>query len=84
GSFDHQSLRGKLVSGIAEAATERGVPCAVVAGRVTVGRRDAAAAGITRTLSLTDHFNSADEAMARPAAGLTELGAKLAKTWHRT
>ncbi|ADD43798.1 glycerate kinase [Stackebrandtia nassauensis] len=82
GSFDHQSLRGKLVSGIAEAATERGLPCVVVAGRVTVGRREALTAGITRTMSLTEHFGSSEEAMAKPAEGLTALGAKLAQKWR--
>ncbi|TDC71983.1 glycerate kinase, partial [Micromonospora sp. KC606] len=31
GSFDHQSLRGKVVAGVAGAARDRGVPCVVVA-----------------------------------------------------
>ncbi|TDC31295.1 glycerate kinase, partial [Micromonospora sp. KC213] len=35
GSFDHQSLRGKVVAGVAGAARDRGVPCVVVAGRVS-------------------------------------------------
>ncbi|MGH8793044.1 MAG: glycerate kinase, partial [Stackebrandtia sp.] len=83
GSFDHQSLRGKLVSGVAEAAAARGVPCTVVAGRVAVGKREAAAAGIDRTLSLSEHFGSTSEAMARPAEGLRELGAVLARRWRR-
>ena len=34
GSFDAQSLRGKVVAGVAAAASERGLPCVVVAGRV--------------------------------------------------
>lgn len=82
GSFDHQSLRGKLVSGIAEAAGERGVGCVVMAGRVTVGRREALTAGITRTMSLTEHFGSAERAMTEATRGLTELGAKLAQKWR--
>ena len=30
GSFDHQSLRGKVVAGIANGARDRGLPCIVV------------------------------------------------------
>lgn len=83
GSFDHQSLRGKVVSGVAEAANERGLPCVVAAGRVTVGRREMLAAGVTRAVSLVEHFGSVDEAMSRPSEGLAALGARLARQWHR-
>ncbi|MGH3738334.1 MAG: glycerate kinase family protein, partial [Micromonosporaceae bacterium] len=38
GSFDFQSLRGKVVAGVAAAATDRGVPCLVLAGQASVGR----------------------------------------------
>jgi glycerate 2-kinase len=47
GSFDWQSLRGKVVTGVAEAALEQGRPTIVIAGRVDVGRREAAAIGVT-------------------------------------
>jgi len=83
GSFDFQSLRGKLVSGVAAAATERGIPCVVVAGQVSVGRREAASAGITETHSLVEHFGTVDEAMAKPAEGLRALAARLAGQWDR-
>ncbi|GIG69011.1 glycerate kinase family protein [Phytomonospora endophytica] len=83
GSFDFQSLRGKLVSGVAAAATERGVPCVVVAGQVSVGRREAASAGVTETHALVDHFGSVEEAMAKPAEGLRALAARLAAQWDR-
>lgn len=83
GSFDFQSLRGKLVSGVAAAANERGIPCVVVAGQVSVGRREAASAGITETHSLVDHFGGVDEAMEKPAEGLRALGARLAGQWDR-
>jgi len=83
GSFDHQSLRGKVVAGVAGGARDRGVPCVVVAGRVSAGRREAANAGVTETHSLVDHFGSESEAMARPADGLTEIAEKLARQWSR-
>ena len=81
GSFDHQSLRGKVVAGVAAGARDRGVPCVVVAGRVTTGRREAAAAGVTEAHSLEEHFGSVEEALARPAEGLRELGERLARQW---
>jgi glycerate kinase len=83
GSFDHQSLRGKVVAGVAGAARDRGLPCVVLAGRVGVGRRDAAAIGVTAAYSLEEHFGSLDEALSRPADGLRELGARLARQWSR-
>ncbi|WBB79937.1 glycerate kinase [Micromonospora sp. WMMD882] len=88
GSFDHQSLRGKVVAGVAGAARDRGLPCVVVAGRVATGRREAATAGVTDTYSLVDHYGGEERggleaAMTRPAEGLRELGARLARQWSR-
>ncbi|MFI7574104.1 glycerate kinase [Micromonospora sp. NPDC049497] len=88
GSFDHQSLRGKVVAGVAGAARDRGVPCVVVAGRVSTGRREAAAAGVTEAYSLVEHFGGAEHggmeaAMGRPAEGLRALGTRLARQWSR-
>jgi glycerate kinase len=83
GSFDFQSLRGKVVAGVAGAAAERGVPCLVVAGQVSAGRREASAAGVTESWSLTEHFGSEEEAMARPADGLRAVAKRLASQWSR-
>lgn len=88
GSFDHQSLRGKVVAGVAGAARDRGVPCVVLAGRVSTGRREAAAAGVTEAYSLVEHFGGEERggveaAMGRPAEGLRALGARLARQWSR-
>ncbi|MGI5214026.1 glycerate kinase family protein [Plantactinospora sp. CA-290183] len=88
GSFDHQSLRGKVVAGVAGAARDRGLPCVVLAGRVSAGRREAAAAGVTETHSLVDHFGGEPHggvarAMANPADGLRALAARLAGQWSR-
>ncbi|CAM3397077.1 glycerate kinase [Stackebrandtia soli] len=83
GSFDHQTLGGKIVVNVANAAAERGLPCTVVAGRVSVGRREAAAAGITRTYSLAEHYGSVEEAMRRPLDGLRVIGATIARQWRR-
>jgi glycerate kinase len=83
GSFDFQSLRGKLVAGVAAGARDRGVPCVVVAGRVTAGRRESAAAGVTETHALVDHFGDEARAMGEPARGLQEVAGHLARQWSR-
>jgi glycerate kinase len=69
---------------VAEAAQERGLPCLVLAGRVTAGRREAAAVGVTEAHSLVEHLGSAERAMAEAADGLAGLAARLARQWSRT
>jgi glycerate kinase len=81
GSFDQQSLRGKVIAGVAGAAGESGIPCVVLAGRVSTGRREQGAAGVTETHSLVDHFGSTERAMAQPAAGLRALAQRLARQY---
>jgi glycerate kinase len=83
GSFDAQSLRGKVVAGVAAAASERGLPCIVVAGRVEAGRREAMAAGVTEMHALVDVLGSTEQAMARPAEGLRTVAGRLARQWSR-
>jgi glycerate 2-kinase len=81
GSFDWQSLRGKLVTSVASAAAERGVPCVVLAGQVSVGRREAAAAGIEAAFAVVDHAGSVEAAFADPAGTLRELAGHVASQW---
>ncbi|WP_433079268.1 glycerate kinase family protein [Dactylosporangium sp. CA-052675] len=83
GSFDEQSLRGKVVAGVANAARDLGVPCVVLAGRVDAGRREAASIGVTEAHSLVEHFGSVATALERPGDGLRELGQRLARQWSR-
>ncbi|GAA4214890.1 glycerate kinase family protein [Actinocatenispora rupis] len=81
GSFDFQSLRGKLPAVVAAAAAERGVPCLVLAGRVDVGRRESAAAGIEAAYSVVEQVGGVEAAMAQPYAGLRALAARVAGQW---
>ncbi|MGC5033214.1 glycerate kinase [Micromonospora sp. DT229] len=88
GKFDHQSLRGKVVAGVAGAARDRGVPCVVLAGQVSTGRREAASVGVTEAYSLVEHFGGEERgglaaALDRPGEGLRALGARLARQWSR-
>ncbi len=83
GSFDFQSLRGKLVTRIAGAAAERGTPCVVLAGQVSVGRRRAAAAGVDYAYSVAEHVGSAEASLADPGGSLTALAKHVSAQWHR-
>jgi glycerate kinase len=78
GSFDEQSLRGKVVAGVAAAAAERGVPCLVLAGRVDVGEQAARTAGVTHAYSLVEELGSVEAAMSDAAAGLRALAERIA------
>jgi glycerate kinase len=84
GRFDQQSLRGKLVTGIAGAAHEAGRPCVVVAGQDSTGRREAAAAGVGEVHTLVGYFGDERQAMEHAAEGLRAIGARLAKRWSRS
>jgi glycerate kinase len=81
GSFDWQSLRGKVVAGVAGAALEQGRGCVVLAGRVEVGRREYAATGVSAAYAVVDVAGSAEAAMAEPAARLADLAERAARTW---
>lgn len=84
GSFDSQSLRGKLPHGVARVANGNAVPCVVLAGAVQVGRAEAAAAGITETYSLVESAGSVEAAMARSGEELRSLAAGVARRWSRS
>lgn len=81
GSFDWQSLRGKLVTSVASAAADRGLPCLVLAGQVSVGKREAAAAGIEASFAVVDHAGSVEAAFADPAGTLAALATDVARQW---
>ncbi|GGP41481.1 putative glycerate kinase [Saccharothrix coeruleofusca] len=83
GSFDWQSLRGKLVTAVAAGAAERGLPCLVLAGQVTAGRREAAAAGVQESYAVAEHAGSVAASLADPAGTLADLAAHVAKGWSR-
>jgi glycerate kinase len=83
GAFDWQSLRGKAAAGVAVTAAEAGVPCLVLAGQVTVGRREQAAAGIDAAYAVADVVGSVDAALRDARGGLAALAERVAGTWSR-
>jgi glycerate kinase len=83
GSFDWQSLRGKLVTTVARGAADRGIPCLVLAGQVSVGRREAAAAGVDSAYSVAEDAGGVEASMADPAGTLAALARRVARQWSR-
>jgi glycerate kinase len=82
GTFDFSSLTGKVVSGVAAAAADVGLPCLVIAGQVTVGRRESAAAGIDATYAVADAVG-VEASMAAPGEELAALAERVAREWSR-
>jgi glycerate kinase len=79
--FDWEALRDSLATTVAGMAVERGVPCVVVAGQVSVGRREAAAVGVDAAYAL-DGPAAAGDASAE-AAALAALVGRVARRWSR-
>jgi glycerate kinase len=82
GTLDVTSRHGKVVSGVAAAAAEVGLACLVLAGQVTVGRRETAAAGIDATYAVADAAG-VEASLERPAEELTALAERVAREWSR-
>lgn len=81
GSFDWQSLRGKVVSGVAHLASRVGVPVIVLAGQVLTGRREFSALGIESAYALAESPDQIAAAIADAAGLLERRSARLARSW---
>jgi glycerate kinase len=83
GSFDWQSLRGKLITAVAGGAAERGIPCIAIAGQVSVGRREMGAAGVQEAYSVSDHVGSVQKSIADARKSLIATARHVAGQWSR-
>jgi glycerate kinase len=85
GALDWQSLHGKVVAGVAEAALARATAAVVIAGQVLVGRRDSMALGISGTYAVAENPGQVAAALADPAGTLIRRTQRVATTWspHR-
>jgi glycerate kinase len=81
GSFDWQSLRGKVVAGVAAAALEAGTPSLIIAGQTLVGRREAMTLGLSGTYAVAETPEQVEAAMADPVGTLAARTARVAATW---
>lgn len=75
GQFDEQSLRGKVVAGVAALARRRGVKIAVLAGRVQLDEAAWRGAGVDWARAIAPAEMSTADAM-RQAAGLLGAAAR--------
>ncbi|MHA6740281.1 MULTISPECIES: glycerate kinase family protein [unclassified Rhodococcus (in: high G+C Gram-positive bacteria)] len=82
GKFDHQSLRGKLVTTLASAGAAHGVPTLVFAGQVTLDAADFASTSIVATKSVTEFAGSVERAMEEASACLEGLAEHTAREWN--
>jgi glycerate kinase len=83
GRFDWQSLRGKVVAGVAREALAVGTPVVVIAGQVQVGRREALAIGVESAYPVARTPQEVEAAMADPAGTLADRAERVARTWSR-
>ena len=81
GTFDWQSLRGKVVAGVAQAALAKAKPTVVIAGQAVVGRRETMALGISGTYAVAENPGQIAAALADPAGTLSARTARVATTW---
>jgi glycerate 2-kinase len=83
GTFDWQSLRGKVVSAVAATGLEVGTPVIVLAGQVLVGRREALAIGVESAYPVAERPDDVAAALADPAGTLAARAERVARTWSR-
>lgn len=81
GRYDWRSLGDKVVAGVAQAALACAVPAVVLAGQVSVGRREAMSAGLSGTYAVADRPEDVPGALADPAGTLAARAARVATTW---
>lgn len=81
GLFDWQSMRGKVVTGVATVTMPTARPCIVIAGDVAVGRREFSALGVSSAYSVAQVVGSVQASMSDPIPALTQTSSRVARTW---
>jgi len=81
GKFDWQSLRGKVVAGVAQVGLASGKPVVVIAGQSVVGRRETMELGVSGTYSVAENPAQLAASLADPAGTLSARTARVATTW---
>lgn len=81
GSFDWQSLRGKVVAGVAECALAAATPTIVIAGQALVGRRESMGIGLSGVYAVAGTPAQEEAAMTDPVGTLRARAARVAATW---
>lgn len=80
GRFDSQSLRGKVISGVAKTAKSKGVKIGVIAGTIELSERQWQDFGISDALGIKGNTMSLDYAIANTRSLLAGAARKFALT----
>jgi glycerate kinase len=83
GSFDWQSLHGKVVAGVAREALATGTPVVVIAGQVRLGRRESLGIGVQSAYAVAETPDQVAAALADPVGTLAARAERVARTWSR-
>lgn len=81
GSFDWQSLRGKVISGVAHFSAKYGKPVVVIAGQVHVARREFMALGVESAYAVAETPAEIEASFADPSGSLARRAEAVARTW---
>ncbi|MEE3852399.1 glycerate kinase [Gordonia sp. LSe1-13] len=81
GKFDSQTLRGKVVAALNDAARAAGIPTVVFAGQVALSADEIAAAGIAGAYAIVDVAGSVEVAMNDADNQLATLAEQVAAGW---
>lgn len=80
GKLDWQTLRGKVITGVAEIAIESGISCLALCGQVIAGKRELAAAGIVGAYGCIEEGEELPE---DPFMALVFLAERVSRTWSQ-
>ncbi|MFM9096088.1 MAG: glycerate kinase, partial [Actinomycetes bacterium] len=80
GSLDWQTLRGKVITGIADMAMESAKTCLAFCGQVVAGKRELAAAGIVGAYGCIEPGQDLPE---DPFMSLVMLAERVSRTWSK-
>lgn len=80
GKLDWQTLRGKVITGVAEIANESAISCLALCGQVIAGKRELAAAGIVGAYGCIEEGEALPE---DPFMALVFLAERVSRTWSQ-
>lgn len=80
GALDWQSMRGKVISGVARRCLQAGVPVIAIAGRVDITARERSEMGLDAAYSVSELVGEA-ASLAAPATALADAASRVARTW---
>ncbi|HUW78505.1 MAG TPA: glycerate kinase [Candidatus Nanopelagicaceae bacterium] len=81
GSFDWQSLRGKVIAGVSHTAAKLGKPVVVIAGQVLLARREFLGLGVESAYAVAQTPTEVANSLADPVCTLIRRAESVARTW---